>query len=83
MNLFQSPEWEKFKLASVYQKSYRIDDILILQKDLPLRLSMLYSPMVDEEKFSRIQNSELKIKQEYLEQINKISRSNNAIFYRS
>lgn len=45
-SIFQTPEWEKFKLATGYSKSFRVFDILVLKKDLPLRRSMLYSPLV-------------------------------------
>jgi len=74
MNLFQNPEWESFKLATGYQKSYRIDDVLVLQKNLPLGFSMLYSPMVNNEE--RIMNNG------FLEQIKGIARDNRSIFYR-
>ena len=47
-NIFQSLEWEQFKLKTGYAKSYWVEDVLVLQKKLPLGFSMLYSPMVDE-----------------------------------
>lgn len=82
MNLFQSPEWEEFKLATGYQKSYRIDGVLVLQKNLPLGRAMLYSPMVSEQELAGIQNSEFRIKQEYIDQIIYLAKESNAIFYR-
>ena len=82
MNLFQSPEWEEFKLATGYQKSYRIDGVLVLQKNLPFGRTMLYSPMVSEQGLAGIQNSELRIKQEFINQIKVLAKKFNAIFYR-
>ena len=82
MNLFQSPEWEQFKLATGWQKSHRVDDILILQKSLPLGRTMLYSPMVDEPELVRIMNKESRIKDSVVSEILKIGKSNKAIFYR-
>jgi lipid II:glycine glycyltransferase (peptidoglycan interpeptide bridge formation enzyme) len=43
-SIFQTPEWEKLKLETGYQKSHWLDDILVLQKTLPLGRSMLYTP---------------------------------------
>ncbi|PIS07412.1 hypothetical protein COT78_03680 [Candidatus Berkelbacteria bacterium CG10_big_fil_rev_8_21_14_0_10_43_13] len=77
MNLFQSPEWEQLKLQTGYAKSYRLDDVLILQKKLPLGFSMLYSPMIDQ-----VQSSKFQV-QGFNEQIKKIVRGCNAIFYRA
>lgn len=76
MNLFQSSEWEEFKLKTGWQKSYRVDGILILQKDLPLGQKMLYSPMVELNKELRIMNNG------FMDQIKQIAKDNNAIFYR-
>jgi len=73
-NIFQSKEWEEFKLSTGYQKSYRIGDILVLQKNLPLGYTMLYSPMVNQE--SKIKN------QEFFEKIREIGIQNRSIFYR-
>jgi peptidoglycan pentaglycine glycine transferase (the first glycine) len=76
MNLFQSPEWEEFKLKTGWQKSYRVDGILVLQKKLPLGMTMLYSPMVD-------RSEKLKVKSEkYVRDIKKIAEENNSVFYR-
>jgi len=76
-SIFQSKEWEEFKLKSGYEKSYRIQDILVLQKKLPFGRTMLYSPLVAEKNYeSRIMN------QEFIRQIEQISKKNNAIFYR-
>ena len=76
MNIFQSPEWEQFKLATGYQKSYRIDEILILQKNLPMGRSMLYSPKVEPNSESEIVNDS------FLERIKEIAKNNKSIFYR-
>lgn len=76
MNLFQTFEWEQFKLATGYQKSYRIDDILVLQKNLPLGRSMLYSPMADRNQISNIKY------QNFNSKIKLIGKENRSIFYR-
>jgi len=60
-SLFQTETWEEFKLQTGYQKSYRVDGVLVLQKNLPLGRSMLYSPMVGKQEISRITNNELRI----------------------
>ncbi|MFA6963174.1 MAG: peptidoglycan bridge formation glycyltransferase FemA/FemB family protein [Patescibacteria group bacterium] len=78
-NIFQSKEWEQFKLATGYQKSYWVGDILVLQKNLPLGYSMLYAPMANSE--SGIWNLESGIK-EFSKQIREIARQNNSIFFR-
>lgn len=76
-SVFQSKEWEQFKLQTGYEKSYRIGDILVLQRKLPMGRTMLYSPLVAEK------NYELGIKNNgFLEQIEQISKENKAIFYR-
>lgn len=75
-SIFQSPEWEKFKLETGYSKSFRVDDILVLKKDLPLHRSMLYSPMIDLSQELRIKNKE------YWNQIQEIAQEENSIFYR-
>ena len=77
MNIFQSHEWEEFKLTTGYQKSYRVDDILILQKNLPFGRTMLYSPLVVEQ-----QSSREAVKQSFIEEIRKIASENKSIFYR-
>ena len=76
MSIFQTPEWEKFKLETGWQKSYRIDDILVLQKNLPMGRTMLYSPMVDKSQISKIKS------QNYGKTIGEIAKENNTIFYR-
>lgn len=76
-NLFQSPAWEEFKLKTGYQKSYRIEDVLVLQKSLPLGFSMLYSPLVSKQEFEKIADLS-----GFLQQIKKIGQKNNTIFYR-
>lgn len=74
-SIFQTPEWEEFKLKTGYQKSYRIDDILVLVKKLPLG-TMLYSPMVAQNQISDLKN------QKYQSKIKEIARQEGAIFYR-
>jgi len=76
LSIFQTPEWEKFKLETGYQKSHRIGDILVLQRELPLGRSMLYSPMVNEAQVKSLKFESLKA------EIAKISKENNTIFYR-
>ncbi len=80
-SIFQSKEWEEFKLKTGYQKSYWIDGILVLQKNLPFGHSMLYSPMISQAQLDRIKNSELRIKQ-FLQKIRVIAKENNSVFYR-
>lgn len=75
-SVYQTPEWEEFKLKTGYQKSYRIDDILVLQKRLPLGLSMLYSPMVSESQYRAIKSKE------FVAKIKEIAKDCNALFYR-
>ena len=75
-SIFQSKEWEEFKLATGYEKSYRVEDILILQKKLPAGRTMLYSPMVSKEQVESVKLSSFR------EEIEKIARANNSIFYR-
>lgn len=76
-SIFQSEEWEKFKLKTGYQKSYWVDDVLVLQKNLPLGYSMLYSPMAG----SRIQDTEFS-SQHFVDQIKKIAKENKSMFFR-
>ena len=86
-SIFQTPEWEKFKLETGYSKSFRADDVLILKKDLPMGRSMLYSPMVPENQEParsccnaagglRIKNND------FWDQIRIFAKAENAIFYR-
>jgi len=76
MSIFQTPEWEKFKLQTGWQKSYRVDDVLVLQKNLPMGRTMLYSPRV-----SKYQVSSIKY-DVFLEKIRETADTNNTIFYR-
>ena len=75
-NIFQTKDWEEVKLATGYQKSYWVSDILVLVKELPLGRSMLYSPMVDESQESGVRS------QEFWKKISEIGKENNSIFYR-
>lgn len=79
-NIFQSKEWEQIKLQTGYQKSCWIDDILILQKNLPLGFSMLYSPMVDSKQVSQLASKP--VSKNFIAKIKNISRESNSIFYR-
>lgn len=76
MNLFQTPEWEEFKLKTGWQKSYRVDGVLILQKKLPLGVTMLYSPMADSFQLLAISCQEL------ISKLKPIAKENNSVFYR-
>lgn len=80
-NIFQSKEWEDFKLATGYQKSYRVNDILVLQKNLPLGWSMLYSPMVSQVQLTGIMNHESGIKG-FLAELKAIAAPAKSILYR-
>ncbi len=80
-NLFQSPEWERFKLATGYQKSYRIGDVLVLEKRLPLGNSILYAPMVSRAELDRIMNKESGIKG-FLSQVKSVAQNSKSIFFR-
>jgi len=80
-SIFQTKEWEQFKLATGYQKSYWQKDILVLQKDIALGRTMLYSPMVSEQQLAKIMNGELGIKN-FLDKIKNTTKNNKTIFYR-
>lgn len=75
-SIYQSPEWEKFKLETGYSKSYRINDVLVLLKNLPAGFSMLYSPMVSEEQVKSIKFIK------FIRDIKTIAKENKSIFYR-
>ncbi|MFA4995869.1 MAG: peptidoglycan bridge formation glycyltransferase FemA/FemB family protein [Patescibacteria group bacterium] len=81
-SIYQTPEWEQFKLKTGYEKSYRIEDILVLQKKLPFGRTMLYSPMVSEHQLAGIQNADNRIQKDFVTGIKKVAEENNAIFYR-
>jgi len=74
--VFQTPEWEKFKLKTGWQKSWRIFDILVLEKKIPLLGSMLYSPMMSRDQ------TKLAMEKIFLDQIQKIADEEKSIFYR-
>lgn len=74
-SFFQTPEWEQFKLKTGYEKSYRIDNILVLQRSLPFGRSMLYSPMVSKAQIDSIQK-------EFIAKIKEVAKENSALFYR-
>lgn len=74
--IFQTPEWEKFKLETGWQKSWRIFEILILEKKIPFIGTMLYAPMLSHD---QTKLSQQKI---FIDQINKISAEENSVFFR-
>jgi lipid II:glycine glycyltransferase (peptidoglycan interpeptide bridge formation enzyme) len=75
-SIFQSKEWEEFKLKTGYRKSYWLDQVLVMQKNLPMGRSMLYSPMVTTGQQSTV------ISQQFIDKIKEIAKENNTIFYR-
>lgn len=75
-SIFQSREWEEFKLATGYQKSHRVGDILVLQKALPLGRTMLYSPMIAEDQI------EATASKNFGQEIAGIAQENRSVFYR-
>lgn len=81
-SIYQTPEWEQFKLKTGYEKSYRIEDILVLQKKLPLGRTMLYSPMVSEHQLASIQNTDNRIQKNFINEVKKIAQGHKTIFYR-
>jgi len=74
--IFQTKEWEDFKLQTGWQKSWRVFDILVLEKKIPLLGSMLYSPMISRDQ------SKLAMQKIFLDQIKKIATDEKALFYR-
>lgn len=81
LNIFQCKEWEEFKLKTGYQKSYWVDGILVLQKNLPFGYSMLYSPMVSVEAADRVMGKEFNISL-FKRKIKELSVDTKPIFYR-
>jgi lipid II:glycine glycyltransferase (peptidoglycan interpeptide bridge formation enzyme) len=79
MNIFQSKEWEECKLQTGYQKSYWVDGILVLQKNLPFGYSMLYSPLVEKEQVDSLTGGSV---DRFMQGIHSIAKGNKAIFYR-
>ena len=74
-SIFQTHEWEGFRLKAGYQKSYWVENILVLQKNLPLGRSMLYSPRVSKDQWSSVSDR-------FIEEIQRIGNENSSIFYR-
>ena len=72
-SLLQTAKWGEFK-ASQGWRNYLIDDILILEKKLPLGFSFLYSPEAAGVALEKWQN--------ILENIKKIAENKQTIFYR-
>ena len=74
--IFQTKEWEDFKLKTGWQKSWRVFDILVLEKKIPLLGSMLYSPMISHDQ------TKLAMEKIFLDRIKKIAEDEKSIFYR-
>ncbi len=74
--IFQTAEWEKFKLKTGWQKSWRVFDILVLERKIPLLGSMLYSPMMSRDQ------TKLAMQKIFLDQIKKIAIEEKSLFYR-
>ena len=74
--IFQTKEWQDFKLKTGWQKSWRVFDILVLSKKIPLLGSMLYSPMISRDQ------TKLAMQKIFLDQIKKIAADEKALFYR-
>lgn len=74
--IFQTKEWEDFKLKTGWQKSWRVFDILVLEKKIPLLGSMLYSPIMNRDQ------TKLAMQKIFLDQIKKIADNEKAFFYR-
>lgn len=74
--IFQTKEWEDFKLKTGWQKSWRVFDILVLEKKIPLLGSMLYSPMMSRDQ------TKLSMEKIFLDQIKKIASDEKTVFYR-
>lgn len=74
--IFQTREWENFKLATGYYKSWRVFDILVLEKKIPLLGSMLYSPMLSRDQ------TKLSLQKIFLDQVKKIADDEKVFFYR-
>ena len=74
--IFQTKEWEDFKLKTGWQKSWRIFNILILEKKIPLLGSMLYAPMLSRDQ------TKLSTEKIFLDEIRKIAGDRNAVFFR-
>lgn len=74
--IFQTPEWEKFKLKTGWQKSWRVFDILVLEKKIPLLGSMLYTPMATRDQ------TKLATQKIFLGKITEIAKESNAFFFR-
>ena len=74
--IFQTKEWEGFKLKTGWQKSWRVFNILVLEKKIPLLGSMLYAPMLSRDQ------SKLASEKIFLQEIEKIAKERNSIFFR-
>ena len=75
-SIFQTKEWENFKLKTGYASSWWVDDILVLEKRIEPLGSMLYSPMVGANQLSKIRN------QEFVNKIRNIASETGSFFYR-
>ncbi len=85
--IFQTDEWAQFKCQTGYADSYRIDDMLVLEKKLPLGRTMLYAPMMDKNQISKTipPHTPPKLggkKEEIMEKIKKLAQERKAVFLR-
>jgi len=78
--IFQTKEWEEIKLKTGYQKSFWVDGILVLMKELPLGRSMLYSPMVTSDQVESLKSKVTSTK--FFDELKAIAKKEKAIFYR-
>jgi len=74
--IFQTKEWEQFKLATGWQKSWRVFDILVLQRKIPPLGSMLYTPMASRDQ------TKLAMQKIFQGQIENIAKETGAMFFR-
>jgi lipid II:glycine glycyltransferase (peptidoglycan interpeptide bridge formation enzyme) len=74
--IFQTPEWEKFKLKTGWQKSWRVFDILVLEKKIPLLGSMLYAPVANRDQ------TKLATQKIFLDKIFEIAKESKAFLFR-
>lgn len=74
--IFQTPEWEKFKLSTGWQRSWRVFDILVLEKKIPLLGSMLYTPMTTRDQ------TKMATQKIFQDKISQIAKESKAIFFR-
>lgn len=74
--IFQTKEWEEFKLKTGYESSWWVDDILVLEKRIGPLGSMLYSPLIGSDQLSKVQS------QEFINKIKNIAAETGSFFYK-